>query len=39
MNSGRIKALDIECYLNGGYMRDDSELVCTSESRSVLDHE
>uniref|UniRef100_A0A8C0W0X1 aldehyde oxidase n=1 Tax=Castor canadensis TaxID=51338 RepID=A0A8C0W0X1_CASCN len=27
MNSGRIKALDIECYLNGGYMRDDSELV------------
>ncbi|KAM4836127.1 aldehyde oxidase 2 [Thomomys bottae] len=27
MNSGRIKALDIECYINGGCMLDDSELV------------
>nr|XP_021510779.1 aldehyde oxidase 2 [Meriones unguiculatus] len=27
MNSGRIKALDIRCYLNGGCTLDDSELV------------
>nr|XP_045004300.1 aldehyde oxidase 2 [Jaculus jaculus] len=27
MNNGRIKALDIECYINGGCMLDDSELV------------
>ncbi|KAM6178134.1 aldehyde oxidase 2 [Rhynchocyon petersi] len=27
MNSGRIKALDIECYINGGCTLDDSELV------------
>ncbi|XP_069851875.1 aldehyde oxidase 2 [Dipodomys merriami] len=27
MNSGRIKALDIECYINGGCVLDDSELV------------
>ncbi|XP_037705295.1 aldehyde oxidase 2 isoform X3 [Choloepus didactylus] len=27
MNSGRIKALDIECYLNGGCTLDDSEQV------------
>ncbi|XP_059249136.1 aldehyde oxidase 2 [Mustela nigripes] len=27
MNNGRIKALDIECFLNGGCMLDDSELV------------
>ncbi|XP_047400596.1 aldehyde oxidase 2 isoform X3 [Sciurus carolinensis] len=27
MNNGRIKALDIECYVNGGCMLDDSELV------------
>ncbi|XP_052605482.1 aldehyde oxidase 2 [Peromyscus californicus insignis] len=27
MNSGRIKALDIECYVNGGCTLDDSELV------------
>ncbi|XP_021105460.1 aldehyde oxidase 2-like isoform X2 [Heterocephalus glaber] len=26
-NSGRIKALDIECYINGGCTLDDSELV------------
>ncbi|XP_069343758.1 aldehyde oxidase 2 [Eulemur rufifrons] len=27
MNNGRIKALDIECYINGGCTLDDSELV------------
>ncbi|KAM6174713.1 aldehyde oxidase 2-like [Erethizon dorsatum] len=27
MDSGRIKALDIECYINGGCTLDDSELV------------
>ncbi|NP_001041597.1 aldehyde oxidase 2 [Canis lupus familiaris] len=27
MNSGRIKALDIECFINGGCMLDDSEQV------------
>ncbi|KAM9249001.1 LOW QUALITY PROTEIN: aldehyde oxidase 2-like [Dugong dugon] len=27
MNSGRIKALDIECYINGGCVLDASELV------------
>ncbi|XP_051010483.1 aldehyde oxidase 2 [Acomys russatus] len=27
MNSGRIKALDIGCYINGGCTLDDSELV------------
>uniref|UniRef100_A0A452R6I2 Aldehyde oxidase n=1 Tax=Ursus americanus TaxID=9643 RepID=A0A452R6I2_URSAM len=27
MNNGRIKALDIECFVNGGCMLDDSELV------------
>ncbi|XP_077926154.1 aldehyde oxidase 2-like [Halichoerus grypus] len=27
MNNGRIKALDIECFINGGCMLDDSELV------------
>ncbi|XP_006889202.1 PREDICTED: aldehyde oxidase-like [Elephantulus edwardii] len=27
MNSGRIKALDIECYINGGCTLDDSEMV------------
>ncbi|XP_048200158.1 aldehyde oxidase 2 [Perognathus longimembris pacificus] len=27
MNSGRIKALDIKCYINGGCVLDDSELV------------
>ncbi|XP_042522937.1 aldehyde oxidase 2 [Dipodomys spectabilis] len=27
MKSGRIKALDIECYINGGCVLDDSELV------------
>ncbi|XP_042639514.1 aldehyde oxidase 2 [Orycteropus afer afer] len=27
MNNGRIKALDIQCYVNGGCMLDDSELV------------
>ncbi|GAB1284990.1 Aldehyde oxidase 2 [Apodemus speciosus] len=27
MNSGRIKALDMECYINGGCTLDDSELV------------
>ncbi|XP_062942296.1 aldehyde oxidase 2 [Cynocephalus volans] len=27
MNTGRIKALDIECYINGGCTLDDSELV------------
>ncbi|XP_040827889.1 aldehyde oxidase 2 [Ochotona curzoniae] len=27
MNNGRIKALDVECYINGGCMLDDSELV------------
>ncbi|XP_045415180.1 aldehyde oxidase 2 [Lemur catta] len=26
-NNGRIKALDIECYINGGCTLDDSELV------------
>nr|XP_023477758.1 aldehyde oxidase-like isoform X5 [Equus caballus] len=27
MNSGRIRALDIECFINGGCTLDDSELV------------
>ncbi|XP_008580345.1 PREDICTED: aldehyde oxidase [Galeopterus variegatus] len=27
MNTGRIKVLDIECYINGGCTLDDSELV------------
>ncbi|KAB0379218.1 hypothetical protein FD755_007002 [Muntiacus reevesi] len=27
MNNGRIKALDIECFINGGCTLDDSELV------------
>ncbi|XP_008831690.1 aldehyde oxidase 2 [Nannospalax galili] len=27
MNNGRIKALDINCYINGGCTLDDSELV------------
>nr|XP_012594522.1 aldehyde oxidase 2 isoform X3 [Microcebus murinus] len=27
MDNGRIKALDIECYINGGCTLDDSELV------------
>uniref|UniRef100_A0A0D9REZ2 aldehyde oxidase n=1 Tax=Chlorocebus sabaeus TaxID=60711 RepID=A0A0D9REZ2_CHLSB len=27
MNNGRIKALDIKCYINGGCTLDDSELV------------
>nr|XP_051704003.1 aldehyde oxidase 2 isoform X1 [Oryctolagus cuniculus] len=27
MNNGRIKALDVECYVNGGCTLDDSELV------------
>ncbi|XP_075385060.1 aldehyde oxidase 2-like [Tenrec ecaudatus] len=27
MNSGRIKALDIECYINGGCTLDESEMV------------
>ncbi|XP_021573473.1 aldehyde oxidase 2 [Carlito syrichta] len=27
MNNGRIKALDVECYINGGCTLDDSELV------------
>lgn len=30
MNNGRIKALDIECFVNGGCTLDDSELVCPS---------
>uniref|UniRef100_A0A7N5JG31 aldehyde oxidase n=2 Tax=Ailuropoda melanoleuca TaxID=9646 RepID=A0A7N5JG31_AILME len=30
MNNGRIKALDIECFVNGGCMLDDSELVTES---------
>ncbi|KAM5280162.1 aldehyde oxidase 2-like [Ctenodactylus gundi] len=27
MNSGRIKALDVQCFINGGCSLDDSELV------------
>ncbi|NP_001295385.1 aldehyde oxidase 2 [Otolemur garnettii] len=27
MNNGRIKALDVECYINGGCTLDDSEMV------------
>ncbi|XP_057602270.1 aldehyde oxidase 2 isoform X2 [Hippopotamus amphibius kiboko] len=27
MNNGRIKALDVECFINGGCMLDDSEQV------------
>ncbi|XP_068924923.1 aldehyde oxidase 2-like [Petaurus breviceps papuanus] len=27
MNSGRIKAMDVKCYINGGCTLDDSELV------------
>ncbi|XP_072473321.1 aldehyde oxidase 2-like isoform X1 [Notamacropus eugenii] len=27
MNNGRIKAMDVECYINGGCTLDDSELV------------
>lgn len=37
MNNGRIKALDIECFLNGGCMLDDSELVRASEKGVILD--
>lgn len=37
MNSGRIKALDIECYVNGGCTLDDSELVCVSETNCAPD--
>lgn len=36
MNNGRIKALDIECFINGGCTLDDSELVRISETRTVL---
>ncbi|ELW62680.1 Aldehyde oxidase [Tupaia chinensis] len=27
MNNGRIKAMDVECYINGGCTLDDSEMV------------
>ena len=36
MNNGRIKALDIECFINGGCTLDDSEQVCASETGTVL---
>lgn len=36
MNNGQIKALDIECFINGGCTLDDSELVRISETRTVL---
>lgn len=36
MNSGRIKALDIECFINGGCMLDDSEQVCASATGTSL---
>uniref|UniRef100_G3WE87 aldehyde oxidase n=1 Tax=Sarcophilus harrisii TaxID=9305 RepID=G3WE87_SARHA len=27
MNNGRIKAMDVKCYINGGYVLDDSEMA------------
>ncbi|TKC45133.1 hypothetical protein EI555_005578, partial [Monodon monoceros] len=36
MNNGRIKALDIECFINGGCTLEDSEQVCASETSTVL---
>lgn len=35
MNNGRIKALDIECFINGGCTLEESEQVCATET-SVL---
>lgn len=36
MDNGRIKALDIECFINGGCTLDDSELVRISETSAIL---
>lgn len=35
MNNGRIKALDIECFINGGCTLDDSEQVRASDTSDL----